>query len=309
MVGVMEWIVNRFAYIVLSASMISLVYPPAFTWFSGRLITGGLGLIMLGMGLTLKREDFQRVLTQPAKVFLGVGLQFTVMPALGFSIGYLFALPPEYLAGLILVASCPGGTASNVIAFIAKADVALSVSMTALSTLLAVFLTPILTTLLVGSQVEVSAIGLFKSAIQVVLLPVVSGVIMREYFSKQIRQILPLAPAVAVVIITMIVASIIGAGKEKIISSGWSIIASVLTLHLIGFGAGYFLSRLIQPSSRSLARTVSIEVGMQNSGLGVVLARENFAHPATAIPSAISSLVHSLIGSILAARWRKTSGV
>ena len=296
---------NFFPLWVTVASGLALLYPPAFTWFSGILITLGLGIIMLGMGLTLNLDDFGRVFQHPRWVFLGVALQFSVMPFLGWTLGYLFDLPLPFAVGLILVASCPGGTASNVITFLARGNVALSVTMTAVSTSLSIVLTPLLTSWIVGSRIEVSAWGLFLSTVQVVVLPITAGVLLNRYAHRFTEKILPAAPAVAVLAITLIVASIIGAGRDAILSAAPRLALAVATLHLLGFLMGYWFSRMI--TGRLLtARTISIEVGMQNSGLGVVLARQNFANPLVAIPSAISSLFHSIIGSLLAALWRRS---
>lgn len=300
----MQKIVNLFPLWVLIASLIALYYPPSFTWFSGPLITIGLGLIMLGMGITLQWEDFARIATMPGKVLLGVALQYMVMPFLGFTLGYLFDLPKEFAVGLCLVASCPGGTASNVICYIANLDVALSVTMTTISTLLAVVMTPTLTSLLAGSRLYVDTLGLFWSTVQVIVIPVVLGLALRRWVPNITRKVLPVMPVLAVVMIVLIVASIIGAGKEAILGGGVSLFISVFCLHALGFFFGYLLARLFR-SNEVTARTISIEVGMQNSGLGVVLARQNFASPLVAIPSAISSLFHSLIASTLAGWWRK----
>ncbi len=288
---------------VLIASIIALIYPPSFTWFTGPLITIGLGVIMLGMGLTLTVDDFERIARYPFRVLLGVTLQFTIMPSLGWIIARIFNLPKEFAVGLILVASCPGGTASNVIAYLARADVPLSVTMTSVSTIIAIGATPLLTLFFAGSRIEVPAFGLFLSTVQVILVPVIAGVLMNRYFTRFTARILPAAPPVAVLFITLIVASIIGAGKDFILHSGYKLIAAVFSLHACGFFLGYVVSRTMTRNI-IVARTISIEVGMQNSGLGVVLARNNFTNPAFAIPSAISSLFHSLIASILAAWWR-----
>ncbi|MEM7156681.1 MAG: bile acid:sodium symporter family protein [Myxococcota bacterium] len=300
----MKLLVSLFPVWVLAASIVALVHPPAFTWFRGPFITIGLGLIMLGMGLTLTVEDFGRVVRAPRPILLGVALQYTVMPALGYGIGVAMGLPRELAVGLVLVACCPGGTASNVIAFIARADVALSVSMTAVSTMLAVAATPVLTTVLVGSRVEVDPLGLFMSTVQVVLLPVGLGLVLRRFAGRMSARIVPVAPVVAVVAIVLIVASIIGAGRAQIMASGLRLVGAVALMHALGFAAGYGLCRALGQAI-PVARTVSIEVGMQNSGLGVVLARNNFASPMVAIPAAISSLFHSLIGSVLAGYWRR----
>lgn len=290
-------ITRLFPLWVSCCAILALIEPNWFTWFSGPWITYGLGGIMLGMGLTLQWEDFAQVTKTPTWALLGLSLQFTVMPLLGWGLGILFHLPPFFAVGLILVACCPGGTASNVIAFLAKANVALSVAMTTCSTLAAIVLTPLLTTLLSGSSLEVDAWGLFYSTLKVVLLPVALGVILNNYFTSLTKRIIPFAPPIAVLLIVLIVASIIGQGKEIILSSGLRLIFALLILHFLGFVIGYFLSYYIV-KDKAVSRTIAIEVGMQNSGLGAVLARENFINPATAIPAAISSLVHSIYGSI-----------
>lgn len=304
--SITAWLTNLFPLWVVLASGLALVHPPIFTWFRGPLITIGLGIIMLGMGLTLRWEDFRGVMERPRWVCLGVVLQFTVMPLLGWSLGYLFDLPLPFAVGLILVSACPGGTASNVITYLARANVALSVTMTAVSTSLAVIFTPLITTFLVGERVDVSAWGLFLSTVQVVVLPITLGVLLNRYAHRFTMKILPAAPLVAVIAITLIVASIIGAGRADILSAAPSLAAAVASLHGLGFLLGRLLSKFIT-GKVEVSRTISIEVGMQNSGLGVVLAKQNFTDPLVAIPSAISSLFHSVIGSALAALWRRSA--
>lgn len=296
---------NAFPLWVLAASLLALWRPALFTWFAGPLITIGLAIIMLGMGLTLGFEDMRRVGNRKASLALGLGLQYTVMPALGWTLASVYRLPTPFAVGLILVSCCPGGTASNVIAFLARADVALSVAMTACSTMLAVVMTPLLTTWLAGSRVDVPAVGLLISTAQVVVLPLLTGAALQRWAPGLTRRLLPVAPLAAVVMITLIVASIIGEGREAILESAVRLLMAVATLHCGGFLFGYVLARVIR-SDRHTSRTVSIEVGMQNSGLGVVLARQNFVDPLVAIPSAISSLFHSLIASLLAAVWRSS---
>lgn len=300
-------LVSAFPLWVLMASVLAFGYPPLFTWFSGPLIPIGLGVIMLGMGLTLTLEDFKRVLEYPLWVFTGVFFQYLLMPLFGWSLGYLYGLPVPFAVGLVLVSCCPGGTASNVIAFLAQVNVALSVTMTAVSTLLAVVMTPLLTTWLVGSRVEVDAWGLFLSTVQIVILPVSLGLFLHQRFPRLTQRILPAAPSVAVLTITLIVGSIIGAGKAEIMKGGPPLLLAVFSLHFFGFLVGYLMSRVLLRVEKT-ARTISIEVGMQNSGLGVVLAMQNFANPLVAIPSAISSLFHCILGSILAAYWRNRTG-
>ncbi len=221
-------------------------------------------------------------------------------------VGDSFELPPFFAVGLILVACCPGGTASNVIAYLAKANVALSVAMTSCSTFGAIFLTPVLTASLSGSYLEVDAWGLFFSTLKVVLIPVGGGIILNQYLPKLTQKITPFAPPVAVVLIVLIVASIIGQGKTIILSSGLNLLAAIMTLHFLGFMLGYGLSAIVL-KNKSVSKTIAIEVGMQNAGLGAVLARENFINPATAIPSALSSLVHSIYGSIFVSLFKHKS--
>lgn len=295
---------------LILAVAVSLYHPPSFTWFRGEMITIGLGGIMLFMGLSLRVEDFRRVFQMPVPVLVGILLQYTVMPFSGWAITKLLGLPDSLAAGLVLVSACPGGTASNVIAYLAKADVALSVTMTAISTLLAVFLTPLLTSVLLEDVVAVDAAGLLMSTLQVVILPVLAGLLLGRRLPQLSARLEPFGPPVAVILIVLIVASIVGQGRAELLVSGPIVILSAVLLHVSGFGFGYLLSRLVllfyrEPleTAETRSRTISIEVGMQNSGLGVVLARNHFADPAVALPPAVSSVVHSLIGSLLAAIW------
>ena len=297
-------ITAAFPYLVSLAAALSLVYPPLFTWYQGPFITLGLGGIMLGMGLTLKWGDFIKVGKTPKWIVLGLLLQFTLMPLLGWAIAFLFELPSFFAVGLILVSCCPGGTASNVIVYLAKADVALSVSMTALSTLSAIIATPILTSFLSGSYISVDANGLFMSTLKVVLLPIALGLILNQFYPAITKRIIPFAPPAAVTLIIFIVASIIGQGKDIILSSGFQLMLALMLLHFLGFLLGFFICFLIFKNA-TVAKTIAIEVGMQNSGLGVVLARENFSHPSVAIPAALSSLIHSLYGSLFVALFKE----
>tara|TARA_B100000575_G_scaffold25445_1_gene17192 strand:+ start:261 stop:1169 length:909 start_codon:yes stop_codon:yes gene_type:complete len=287
---------NAFPWIVSIFAFLGLFHPPLTTWFSGSLITLGLAGIMLGMGLTLKSSDFVEVLKSPNWVITGLILQFLIMPFLGWGIAKIFDLPPLFAVGMILVSCCPGGTASNVISYLSKAEVALSVCMTACSTMIAIFMTPFLTLKLSGSYLDISATGLFYSTLKVVLIPISIGVILNKYLSKYVSKVLHYAPPLAVLLICLIVGSIVGQGKDIILESGFKLLVSLVLLHLSGFIIGFSIS-WIAFKNWKVAKTISIEVGMQNSGLGVVLARENFTSPLVAIPAALSSLVHSLLGS------------
>ena len=300
----MRVFVNLFPLWIIIFSFSALLRPEFFTWFSGNLITIGLGIIMLGMGLTLKISDFKILFKNPRWTIIGVFTQFSVMPFSGWAITKIFELPDFFAVGLILVSCCPGGTASNVIAYLSNLNVAFSVTMTFISTVTGVILTPILITSISGELINVDLKGLLFSATKVVLLPVFIGLIVSKYFQTFTKKIVVYCPSVAVIFIVLIVASIIGEGKEVILQSGINLLISIMILHLLGFIIGFVIS-FIFLGDKKLSKTICIEIGMQNSGLGVVLAKENYVNPLTAIPSAISSLVHSIYGSIFVAIFKE----
>ncbi len=286
-------------------AVVALAWPNAFDWYSGTMIRIGLGIIMLGMGLTLSLDDFRRIFVIPYALVGGVVLQFAVMPFLGWGIGYLMELPQDMAIGLVLVSCCPGGTASNVVAFLARANVALSVSMTAISTILAVVLTPLLTKFYVGERVPVDAIGLLQSILIIVILPVVAGIWINHFFGKAAKRIAVVSPFISVVFIILIVGYILAQNRDSIIENWRILVAAVFFLHVLGFGLGYALAKFMQFDEQS-CRTVSIEVGMQNSGLGTALAIKHFAAlPLAAVPCAVSAVTHCILGSLAAGLWRK----
>lgn len=295
---------NWFPAWVLAATALALWHPPLFSWFGGPWIVGGLALVMLGMGLTLDVADFAAVGKMPRAIALGFAAQYTIMPLLGWAVARALQLPPAFAVGLILVACCPGGTASNVVAFLARANVALSVVMTAFSTLAAVVMTPWLTGWLAGAYVPVDAWGIFLTTAQVVLAPVLLGLFLHHRAPGFTAAVLPAGPILSVLVISLIVGSIVAQNAAAIFEHGAVLLLAVTLLHGGGFGLGYALARVLG-YDRLVARTLSIEVGMQNSGLGAVLARTRFAaEPLTAVPSALSSVCHSLLGSLLAGWWR-----
>lgn len=298
---------DAFPLWILAAAVLALVHPPLFTWFGGSWIVWTLALVMLGMGLTLLPEDFRRIGRMPRPVALGFVAQYTIMPSLGWGVAHLLRLDPPFAVGLVLVACCPGGTASNIVTYIARADVALSVVMTMCSTFAAVFMTPLLTSLLAGTWVKVDALGLLLGTVQVVLLPLLLGLGLRKLAPRAVERALPAAPLVSVLGVTLIVGSIVGANAAAIRAGAGTLLLAVFLLHAGGFGLGWLAAKVFRQPDAT-CRTVSIEVGMQNSGLGVVLARQNFADPLTAVPCAISSVFHSLIGSLLAGWWRWRDG-
>lgn len=298
---------NAFPLWVVICSALALWHPPLFTWFTGSFITYGLGVIMLGMGITLTAEDFTRIAQMPGWVLPGIFLHYTVMPFSGWLIAKAMALPDNYAVGLILVACCPCGTASNVISYLSRANVALSVTLTTFSTMLAVAATPWLTAALAGSRMEINAWGLFRSCLEVVLVPTILGVILNRFAPRLTRTMTRVSPSIAVIVIALIVASVLGAGRDQVMQAGPRLLLSVLLLHVSGFGFGYLLSLWIN-RSETIARTISIETGMQNSGLGAQLARANFpAGSGVDVPSAISALTHCILGSALAAVWRRVA--
>ncbi|MFM8415609.1 MAG: bile acid:sodium symporter [Planctomycetota bacterium] len=300
----LERLANAFPIWVAVACGLALVEPRLFSWFDGPLLVGGLGLIMLGMGMTLTFADFARVASRPAAVVAGFVAQFTIMPTAAWVVAWAFDLPAPFAVGLILVGCCPGGTASNVVTYIARADVALSVTMTTCSTLAAVVLTPLLTRLLAGRLVEVDTLGLLLSTLQVVVLPVAAGVFLNRFAPAAVERVVPGAPLVSVVVIALICGSIIGQNAAAVWESGPRLGAAIVLMHALGFAVGYGFARRFGFSAIA-ARTISIETGMQNSGLGAFLAKRHFpAEPLTAVPAAISALVHSVLGSILAGWWR-----
>jgi len=305
LVRLLERLANAFPLWVAAACGLALVAPAAFSWFRGPLIVGGLAVIMLGMGMTLSLADFSRVASRPLAVVTGVAGQFLIMPAAGWLIATGLGLPTPFAVGLILVACCPGGTASNVVTYIARADVALSVVMTTCSTLAAVLLTPLFAQALAGRLVEVDTLGLFVSTLEVVVLPVAAGVALNRFAPAVVRGVLPVAPLVSVLLIALVCGSIIGQNAATVRASGGRLLLAIAALHATGFAVGYGFARALGFAAVA-ARTISIETGMQNSGLGVVLAQRHFAaEPLTAVPGAISALVHSVLGSILAAWWRQ----
>ncbi|HEX5398558.1 MAG TPA: bile acid:sodium symporter family protein [Verrucomicrobiae bacterium] len=295
---------NLFPVWVLIGGGLALVEPSWFTWFSGGFITWGLAVIMLGMGITLSVDDCKRVLKMPCAVGIGFVAQYLIMPFLGWGIARLLKLETQFAVGLILVSCCPGGTASNVVNFLARSNVALSVLMTACSTIGAIVMTPMLTKWLAGEYVPVDALGLFLSTLQIVLAPVVMGVALNRFAPRFVKSVLPVSPLISVLAIVLICASIIGGSADKFKQSGGVLVLAVFLLHAGGFSLGYLFSRLLRCDELT-SRTISVEVGMQNSGLGAALAEKHFAAlPLAALPCAISATFHSVIGSVLAGYWR-----
>lgn len=297
-----QFIQKTFALWVIVFAALALWQPEFFVWLKAY-IPWILGIIMLGMGMTMTVDDFKGVLQSPKAVLIGVVAQFVVMPGLAYVLCKLFNLPPEIAVGVILVGCCPGGTASNVITYMAKGNVALSVACTSVSTLLAPILTPAIFYLLASQWLKIDAASMFISILQVVLLPIVIGLILRTWLKRQVESYIQVMPLVSVIAIVAIVAAIIGGSKAAILQSGLLILAVVILHNGLGYLLGFTAARFFKlPYADSKA--IAIEVGMQNSGLGVALAAVHFAaSPITAVPSAIFSLWHNISGPALATYW------
>ncbi|MBL1140733.1 MAG: bile acid:sodium symporter family protein [Proteobacteria bacterium] len=284
-------------------SAVAILYPG---WLAdcGRAIVPLLGLVMFAMGMTLKPADFKRVLEQPLLVFIGVTLQYIFMPLIAWFLSSVLNLPVLLATGMILVGSCPGGTASNVICFLAKANVALSISLTAVSTLLAVVLTPLITLFYVDQSVAVPVSNMMKNLFFIVVLPVLSGVLINTYLQNRIDKIKSFLPIISVVSIIFIIGVIVAKNSEQLFELGGLLFCAVALHNLFGLIAGYSIPKLMG-YDKTVCRTLSIEVGMQNSGLAVVLANQFFSAVA-ALPGALFSVWHNVAGSMLAALWSKS---
>ena len=286
--------------LVLLSAIAALVFPEVISQVKPTVINPLLGVIMFGMGLTLRAEDFRIVFSRPKDVIIGCLAQFTVMPLLAWTLAHVFALDEALTVGVVLVGCCPGGTASNVITFLARGDLALSVGMTGVSTLLAPLATPLLVWLLAGKTVDVDVVGMLLSILWVVILPIVAGLIVKRLFPRQTEAAVAYLPALSSIAICAIVLIVISANAGKLMSGGLLIVLVVMLHNLFGLGIGYGIGRLLKLSTPK-RRAISIEVGMQNSGLASSLATLHFAaYPMATIPGAIFSVWHNISGAIVA---------
>ena len=301
------WLTSGFPFWSILVAISALYNPALFLWYGADAISWGLSLIVLGMGITLKFDDFYKVWRSPRVVAMGVGLQFLIMPAWSACLAWVLKLPAEMAVGLILVSCCPGGTASNVVVFLAKARVALSVSLTLCSTLVAVFLTPWLTYLYAGHYAPVDPWALLQSILFIVLVPLALGVCWNQWFPKSARKTAEFSPLVSVLFILLIVGFVLAAKRDMILEHGWILLLATSFLHIGGFLFGYLGAHCLRRDSLD-RQTLSIEVGMQNSGLGTALASKHFsAMPMVPAPCAMSAILHCLIGSVLASLWSRSN--
>ena len=294
--------------LVLLMAIFSMLIPAPFLAIETWVINPLLGLIMFGMGLTLSVKDFRIVLSHPKNVLLGCLAQFTIMPLMAWLLVWLFHLPKELARGVILVGCCPGGTASNVITYLAKGDLALSVGMTATSTLLAPLMTPFLVWFLAGTMVDVDTIGMLTSIVYVVIAPIVAGIICQRYLPRFTHGVIDYLPAFSTIMITMVVGIVVSHNADKLLDGGLIVVLVVICHNLSGLILGNLIGRLLR-LSRPQCVAISIEVGMQNSGLASSLAVIHFAaYPLATIPGAIFSVWHNISGALAAKWYGRTNG-
>ena len=293
------------AAIVVVVTVLALFVPQSSLWIQTSWINPLLMIIMFGMGLTLDPKDFALVFTRPKYILLGCIAQFTIMPALAYGLSLAFALDVGMMAGVILVGTCPGGTSSNVITYLSRGDVALSVGMTSVNTLLAPFLTPAITYLLLRTTISVDVVAMFMSIVQVVIIPIVLGFVINKLFMKFTRALVDVLPAVSVTAICMIVACVVSHNAGRILATGWLVFAVVFLHNMLGYLCGFVLGKILGLDVAQV-KALSVEVGMQNSGLATSLAGSTFPDLAMAtVPGAIFSVWHNISGALLASVYRR----
>ena len=299
-----KYISDYMGLLVLVAALLALAFPSALQQIRPTVINPMLGVIMFGMGLTLNLQDFKIVFSRPKDVVIGCLAQFTVMPLLAWGLAWAFNLDEALALGVVLVGCCPGGTASNVITYLAKGDLALSVGMTGVSTLLAPLLTPLLTWALAGKSVNVDVVGMLLSILWVVILPIVAGLIVKWLWPKFTENTIDYLPALSSIVIALIVAIIIAANANKLMAGGLIIVVVVMLHNICGLSLGYLIGRVLGLAGAK-RKAISIEVGMQNSGLASSLATIHFAaYPLATIPGAIFSVWHNISGAMVAYLYR-----
>jgi len=296
-----------FLIIALIFSSIALIFPPLFTWGKGS-IPYLLGVIMFGMGLTLEGSDFIRVWTNRISVILGVCAQYTIMPLLAWMLSWIFNLSEPVMIGMVLLGACPGGTASNVIVYLSRGNVALSVTMTLLSTLVAPLVTPSLVLLFVGEMIHVPFWNMVMTVFWIVVLPIIGGALIRHFFQTWIGPILHIFPQVSMMTIAFVIGVIMGLNQKTILQFPMLIILAVILHNVLGLSFGYLIGKIFSRDVKD-QRAIAIEVGMQNSGLAVSLATTFFTAQ-SALPGALFSLWHNLSGIGLAKYWsdKKNNG-
>ena len=294
-----RFIVKNMVWLVVLVGAAGAVFPASLSWIAPQ-VPLLLGIVMFGMGMTIELKDFRHLVCHPWDVGIGVLAQFTIMPLVAYLLTQAFSLSPDLAVGVILVGTCPGGTASNVITYLAKGDVALSVTMTMATTLLAPFITPFLTLLLAGEEIAVNAPAMMLSIAEMVLLPVLLGAALNHFFRRRVAYALTVLPLISALLVALLVGVVVSMSEPRLTEVG-ALVALAVVLHN-GFGLvlGYALAGLLGLSAAK-RRAIGIEVGMQNSGMAASLALLYF-NPAAAIPAALFSVWHNISGS-LAANW------
>lgn len=299
-----DFFIKYMALIVLVIALVSLFAPKSALWISTSWINYLLMVVMFGMGMTLKPESFILVFKRPKDILCGIFAQYTIMPLLAFALSRLFGLDAALTAGVILVGTCPGGTASNVITYFAKGDIALSVSITSVNTMLAPILTPLVTYLLLSTTVEVNIVNMLLAIINVILIPIMLGFVMNRFFATATQKMVDLLPVISVVAICMIIATVVAHNAEKIYTCGFWVLSVVILHNLLGYLCGFALGKLLKMEPARV-KAFSIEIGMQNSGLATSLASTAFPMLTMAtVPGAIFSVWHNISGAILAEIYR-----
>ena len=292
---------SRFLIIVAVISIAALFFPAGFTWMKPH-IPKFLGIIMFGMGVTLKFSDFSKIWKQKHLVIIGFLAQYILMPVLAVVISKLLGLPEELMIGMVIVGACPGGTASNVVCYLAGANVALSVTLTLTSTLLAPLVTPFIIYILLSHEVNIEFMPMMISVFWIVLFPLLDGLVLRHFLQKRLEKYLSIFPSISIIAIALIIGCVIALNKALILSFPILVILAVILHNVSGLSAGYLVGKLFKCSKED-TRTIAIEVGMQNSGLGVSLATQFFS-AASALPAAIFSLWHNISGITIAKYWK-----
>ena len=297
---VCDFIAQWMGLLVLVVAAVAMFLPSSFVWIDTKAINPLLGVIMFGMGLTLSPNDFKIVLSRPKDILIGCLAQFTIMPLLAWLMTLAFSLPKELALGVILVGCCPGGTASNVITYLAKGDLALSVGMTACSTLLAPIVTPLLVLLTAGTMVEVDTLGMLLSIVYVVIAPIIVGLLCQRFIPRITKAVTPYLPAFSSLAIALVVGIIVSHNADRLMLGGLIVILVVILHNLLGLSLGFAIGRLLRLEKPKCV-ALSIEVGMQNSGLASSLANMHFAaYPLATIPGAIFSVWHNISGALAA---------
>ena len=303
---VSQFVNKTFALWVIVFGALGFFFPEIFKQ-AGPHVPLLLGVVMFGMGLTLTTADFREIFRRPRDVLVGILAQFTIMPLSALALCWIFQLPPDLAVGLMLLGCCPGGTASNVVTFLARGDVALSVTITSCTTLLAPIVTPSLMWLLASQWLSIDPWAMFISIVQVILIPIAVGVLVHRLFGKTVDKVTCVLPVVSVVAIVVIVAAVVAATQQSLMNAGFIAFVVVAIQNAVGMALGYYVGRWCKMDDAK-CRCLCFEVGMQNSGLGVALATVHFAaSPMTALPSAVGALWHNLTGpfgaTFFQSRW------